>query len=293
MARRHAWYHSFTVRGSVIPRIWVRVLIVFALSIGLTYLRSRDLILELPELVMGTMTGAVGIHIAFRTNSGYERFWEARIAWGAIVNRTRNIARQAHALLDHEDRKEVVLLTVAFVHASKRHFWRDEHVEEIDRLLGAERSRALHADPGPPQRTLLEIGRALRRARLEGRMEAIDLHRIEADLTTLIDQFGICQRIRNTPLPDAYVIQLRTALAITLLALPLALAGRLGWYTPPVMFVISYILIGMEQIGTELEDPFERTRNDVDMNTISANIERDLLAVCADEAGPVEPRKRA
>ena len=112
---------------------------------------------------------------------------------------------------------------------------------------------------------------------------------VETDLTSLLDQFGICQRIRSTPLPTAYVIQLRTALAILLVLFPLGVVSHLLWYTPLTMFVVSYVLIGVEQIGTELEDPFEFTTNDVDLRGISARIESDLLALCADETPRVEP----
>lgn len=290
MRKRHVWYRSFVVRGSVLPRIWLRVLAFTAIAVALTDAVRRGLVpVELPWSAAAVIGSAVGLHIAFRTNTGYERFWEARTAWGAIVNRTRNVARQIHALLDGEERREAILLVVAFVHGAKRHFWRDRAVPEADALLGRERSLALQAPPGMPQRTLLDLGHLFVRARRAGKLDSIDQQRLEADLTSLIDQFGICQRIRSTPLPDAYVIQLRTALTVFLLALPLSLAGRLGWYTPPLVFAIAYVFIGMEQIGTELEDPFERTHNDVKLAEISVTIERDLLALCGEAPRKAPP----
>jgi ion channel-forming bestrophin family protein len=236
MARRHDWYHSFVIRGSVLPRIYLRLLFFTMVGFVLTYARERDWLFDVPILPATIMGSAVGLHIAFRTNSGYERFWEARTAWGAIVNRTRNIGRQLHAMLDGDELREGILLTLAFVHGAKHHFWRDAHADEIDRLLGEARSRELHRPPGPPQRSLLELGHLLWRARRAGRIDSVDQLRVEEDLTALIDQFGICQRIRATPLPNAYVIQLRTSLTILLLFLPLGIQSRLGWYTPLAMF---------------------------------------------------------
>ena len=282
MSQRHAWYRSFVIHGSVVPRIFGRVLFFTLLSFGATYAHARGWRFEAPLIVLTIIGSAVGFHIAFRTNSGYERFWEARTAWGAIVNRTRNIARQVHTLFEHDERREMILLTLAFVHAAKHHFWSDARAPEVDALLGEQRSRLLHEPPGAPLRALVDLGHLLRRARLAGHIDSVDQLRIEADITVLIDQFGICQRIRATPLPDAYVIQLRTALALLLVMLPLSLVDHLQWYTPLAMLGVSYVLIGMEQIGTELEDPFESTANDIDMRSISARIEADLLALCAD-----------
>ena len=96
----------------------------------------------------------------------------------------------------------------------------------------------------------------------------------------LIDQFGVCQRIRSTPQPRAYVIQLRTALTLFLVALPLSTGESIGWFAPVLVFVIAYVFLGMEQIGTELEDPFEHTENDVRLEEIAQKVEDDLLALC-------------
>jgi ion channel-forming bestrophin family protein len=283
MSVRHDWFRSFAVRGSVLPRIYLRIVVFTAASAAVTYILDRGWLTDLPFPALAIAASAVGLHIAFRTNSGYERFWEARTAWGAIVNRTRNIARQVHALLELPERRDAILLTIAFVHGAKRHFWHDAHTPEIDRLLGEERSRQLHLAPGPPQRTLVELSHLLRRARNAGQIDTVDQLRVEEDLTALIDQFGICQRIRSTPLPAAYVIQLRTALSLLLLIVPFTIVKHLGWWTPPTVFVLSYIFVGMEQIGTELEDPFERTANDIDTEGISQTIESDLLALCEED----------
>jgi hypothetical protein len=37
---------------------------------------------------------ALSLLLVFRTNSSYDRWWEARKLWGGVVNRTRDVARQ-------------------------------------------------------------------------------------------------------------------------------------------------------------------------------------------------------
>ncbi len=265
----------------MLPRILFRLAVFTAVAAAETFANVRGLIpFELPWSVTAVMGSAVGLLLAFRTNSGYERFWEARTAWGAIVNRTRNLARQAHALFHAETTREVILLTLAFTHGAKHHFARSKSTPEVEALLGTERTRELHLAPGMPQRALLALSTLFARARREGTIDSIDQQRLEADVAVLIDQFGICQRIRSTPLPAAYVIQLRTALSFLLVSVPLAVGANFGWFAPFLVFVIAYVFLGMAQIGTELEDPFERTRNDVNLEAISGTIQDDLLALC-------------
>lgn len=281
MHKRHDWFRSFAVHGSVLPRIWLRLLLFTVVSVGETFANKRGWVsFDLSWSTIAVMGSAVGLLIAFRTNSGYERFWEARTAWGAILNRTRSLARQVETLLEGEEKRQAILFVIAFAHGAKRHFWHHDSVPEVDRLLGPERSLALQAPPGMPQRALLELSRGFQHARKKATIDSIDQRRLEEDVTMLIDQFGVCQRIRSTPQPRAYVIQLRTALTLFLVALPLSTGESIGWFAPVLVFVIAYVFLGMEQIGTELEDPFEHTENDVRLEEIAQKVEDDLLALC-------------
>lgn len=281
MNKRHDWFRSFALHGSVLARISLRVAVFTLVAVGETFANKRGLIsFDVSWSTTAVLGSAVGVLIAFRTNSGYERFWEARTAWGAILNRTRNLARQVETLLEGDAKREAILLMIAFAHGAKRHFWHDESVPEVDALLGRERSLALQAPPGMPQRALLELGKLFQHARKNGVMDSIDQSRLEENVTMLIDQFGICQRIRSTPQPRAYVIQLRTSLTLFLFAVPLSAGETIGWFAPVLVFVMAYVFLGMEQIGTELEDPFEHTANDVQLEDISQKVEHDLLSLC-------------
>ena len=50
--------------------------------------------LGLPGLPLGVLGGAIGIFTSFRTNSAYDRWWEGRKLWGALVNNSRHWASQ-------------------------------------------------------------------------------------------------------------------------------------------------------------------------------------------------------
>lgn len=49
---------------------------------------------NLPVAIVAIPGTVIGLLLAFRTNSCYGRWWEARILWGAIVNDSRTWVRQ-------------------------------------------------------------------------------------------------------------------------------------------------------------------------------------------------------
>src|SRR5258708_37334659 len=48
----------------------------------------------LPHIPLALYGSAIGIILAFRNNSAYSRWWEARTLWGAVVNNSRSWGRQ-------------------------------------------------------------------------------------------------------------------------------------------------------------------------------------------------------
>lgn len=94
------WYsHLFDVRGSMLREIAGRVLIIAGWSVvvvGLAqYFAAREISLTIPETAHSLIGVALGLLLVLRTNSSYDRFWEGRKLWGAIVNDSRNLYASA------------------------------------------------------------------------------------------------------------------------------------------------------------------------------------------------------
>jgi putative membrane protein len=73
-------------------------------------------------------------------------------------------------------------------------------------------------------------------------------------------------------------VHLRRALVIYCSTLPLALVGTFGWWNLVVVYLVSYILFGIEEIGVEIEDPFGDDENDLPLEQISEGIDRNVRA---------------
>jgi putative membrane protein len=97
----------------------------------------------------------------------------------------------------------------------------------------------------------------------------------------LLEASTTCERIASTPIPLAYAIYLKRLLLIYCISLPFQVVNHLHWWTSPISAILSFVLLGIEEIGTEIENPFGEDANDLLLEelcgTISENIE-DLIA---------------
>ena len=75
---------------------YVKTELVFASSISvIAFLLNKQNLLNitLPFSITAIFGSALAIFIAFRNNSSYSRWWEARTLWGGIINSSRVLAR--------------------------------------------------------------------------------------------------------------------------------------------------------------------------------------------------------
>ncbi|EST07285.1 Bestrophin/UPF0187 [Kalmanozyma brasiliensis GHG001] len=129
-----------------------------------------------------------------------------------------------------------------------------------DPLVGAsDRSISL------PLRIIAELHSYLastRRAGLIDDLGPAGFSLLNTQLVNLSTLAASMQRISTTPTPLIYAIHLKQSSFVYLATLPLALVGELGWKMVPFVTVFSMMLIGLEGISSEIEDPFGEDKSD-------------------------------
>lgn len=99
---------------------------------------------------------------------------------------------------------------------------------------------------------------------------------VSGNLNTLVDIFGNLERIGNTPIPFAYYIHLKQAVFIYVWVLPFTLVAKLGWLVIPTVFMVGFILFGVEAIGAEIENPFGYDKNDLPLDGYCQDLEAEI-----------------
>mmetsp|Transcript_35922 Transcript_35922/g.78705 ORF Transcript_35922/g.78705 Transcript_35922/m.78705 type:complete len:418 (+) Transcript_35922:126-1379(+) len=227
--------------------------------------------LSLPLNAFTVTSPSLGLLLVFRTNTSYKRWDEARKNWGMNINHTRDLVRMANAFYDDrgvsseqraEDLKHVALCTWAFVRAMKRHLSPAEEDEaefqaEMYAKLGTEQAQKIIAAAHRPNSALQDLSYAI-----DGLpMHFLRKNEIHTAVTIFEDNLGSSERLLTSPVPLVYSRHLARFLGIWLLLLPLGLYDSFSssWNhiaLVPATFVTSTMLFGIEEIGTQLEEPF-------------------------------------
>jgi putative membrane protein len=290
----------------VILHLGKTLLLTFLVSVLVTVVYER---MNRPEWlnISGTPLTVVGaalsIFIAFRNNTVYDRWWEGRTLWGALINQSRTFARQVMTFgkytAEHGDRealeewqRQTVMRHIAFVHAFRLHL-RDS---DPTGPLGAEpflqdaETVEYREVTNVPSAILHRQGVELHEAWRRGWIQDFHLNALDNTLTELTNIQGGCERIKNTPLPPVYTYLAYRVVVTFCCLIPLALVSDLRLYTPFVSLLISFTFLVLNRISQLLETPFATRVNDLPLTAMSRTIEIDLRERIG--AGPIpEPIK--
>ncbi|MEN9213874.1 MAG: bestrophin family ion channel [Gloeomargarita sp. DG02_4_bins_56] len=283
MTDRQTWLNlTFTWRGSVLPAVLPRVVLYsgIALVVVLTHNYSKGtlpfgLVTFTPDLVLGLL-------LVFRTNTAYERFWEGRKAWGTVVNASRNLARQMlilveeHRPRDRQEKEQAVRWITAYAIALKQHLRGQSALAELQGLLPPDRLHLLADMEHRPLGIAFWIGDYLRWQYQQQHLNAYQLTSMEQLLSQLIDALGVCERILRTPQPLAYSVHLRHILILYCFFFPFRLVSQLSWGTVPATAIATFVVLGIEEIALEIENPFGLDPNDLPLDRIGQVIQRDI-----------------
>jgi putative membrane protein len=107
-------------------------------------------------------------------------------------------------------------------------------------------------------------------------MSGEDFLLVDKNINALLDSLGACERIRNTPIPFSYSLFLKKFIFIYVTTLPLAFVTVFGYCSALVATFVFYVLVSMEVLAEEIEDPFGRDDNDLPTDEICANIRNNV-----------------
>ncbi len=278
------------IHGSIAPKIILRVVLVVLWSAAIVLVHRKVQPVGIPSTVHTLVGLALGLLLVFRTNASYERFWEGRKAWGRIVNDSRNLARAARTLLEPQPHvlESLLLWTATFPYAAVHALRKTRGLGPLEKRLPPASVAEVLATAHVPMAVACQISLLLMSKRRDGTYAERVIIYIDGMVGSLVNQAGECERIQNTPLPFAYVVHLRRALVLYLATMPFVLVDSFGWLTVLCMLLISYILLGIEEIGVEIENPFGNDHNDLPIEELCATIERDVLGVTP-RSPPSEP----
>jgi putative membrane protein len=187
------------------------------------------------------------------------------------INHTRDLVRMGNAFYDSsattperrkDDLQRLSLATWAFVRAMKRHLSPEQEDEEQFRMelyakLPAAQAEAIIKAAHRPNRALFDLSLAIENLP----MHFIRKNEIHMAATIFEDNLGSSERLLTSPVPLFYTRHTTRFLSVWLLLLPFALFNTFAdsWNHVgmlPATFLISLFLFGIDELSTQLEEPF-------------------------------------
>ena len=287
--RRKFWREAFAWQGSVTPLVLPNVLVfglvatlICVLAWLVEYLFEVHIGLEIAPF---EIAGAVlGLLLILRTNTGYDRWWEARKLWGGIVNQSRNmgISALSYCPADPGWRERFIKWVAVFPHVARCHLRGEQPSPEVAALVGQDGFSQIASSGHMPGFVALQLADLLREASDTFHMDRFAFMQVDRERAALMDHIGACERILKTPLPLIFSIKIRRFIALFLLMLPFALLHRINsdWLVPFTTMMVAYPLLALDQIGIELQNPFSISNlSHLPLGDISASIEKNLLGL--------------
>lgn len=262
--------------------LWKELIIIGLFSAGITYVEIEfmdDTSIFKDMIAVYSLVGFVlSLLLVFRTNTAYDRWWEGRKKWGELVNNSRNLAIKISSMIDNkEDRAFFSRMIPNYAFSMKEHLRGKVIIEELE-LTDTEK-KEIELMEHKPNFVIHSMYKKLHEIKKEKRISEEEFLSIDNNLKSFSDIIGACERIKNTPIPYSYSLFLKKFIFLYVVTLPLGFVSSFGYYTPAISIFIFYILVSMEVLAEEIEDPFGKDANDLPTGELSKKIRANVQEV--------------
>ena len=277
----------------ILTNTWHVDLIMIA-SCTVAYLVREYLIahhFEIPSIIPTVLGTAIAFFIGFNNNQAYDRWWEARKVWGALVNDSRSFTRALINYVDDESPavKKMIYRHIAFLYALKASL--RGAVDEINiKYLTEEDLKEIEKHTNKHNALLNIQSRDLQMLSKASAIDGFRFIEINEMLVRFSDSMGMSERIKNTIFPTTYSYLTKVFIWLFVVSFTLVIAQSAGIASIFLGWMIGFVFVSTQINGMSLINPFENNSAGVPLNQITRTIEINLLQMLEEDEIP-EPVK--
>jgi len=269
-------------KSDTIIILWKELIIIGLLTWGISWIEikyfSESEVLDNLGVIYSLIGFVLSLLLVFRTNTAYDRWWEGRKKWGSLVNDSRNLALKINSMVDLKTDLEFFGRMIPnYAFAMKEHLREGVLVEELQ--LTEEEKVDISKVDHKPSYVAMKMYERLDDLKKRKEITQEEFLSIDKNLLSFSDIIGACERIKKTPIPFSYAMFLKKFIFIYVVTLPIAFIISLGYYTIPIAMFVFYVLVSIEILAEEIEDPFGKDANDLDTDGISTTIRSNVQEI--------------
>ena len=259
--------------------------IIIAIFVKFLAIEFSEYLPEMPLGIPAFFGTAITIILSFKLNQSYDRWWEARKVWGAIVNDSRSLVLLLQSFLSNNHSNEIKQITnrhIAWCYSLGQHLRKLDPIDGNEKYFTTFEIDKLKNHINVPL-AILQLN-ALQLAELKNIGELSEYNHVQ--LTSLLmrysDSMGMAERIKNTVFPVTYRKLLHFMIYIFVISLSLALGEINGIFEIPLLIIVSSTFLLLEKTATHMQDPFENRPTDTNITAIATTIEINLKQLIND-----------
>ncbi|MEJ7769486.1 MAG: bestrophin family ion channel [Chitinophagaceae bacterium] len=274
-----------------------KVDLVMIVTCAATYLIREYILLssiQIPATLVTLLGTAIAFFIGFNNNQAYDRWWEARIIWGALVNDSRTWARNilvhttegksdSNVLL--ETKKRMIFRHISFVYSLKdklresNSLYYEKYLEDSEKIILKKETNISNA-----LLTLHSID--LQMLSDNQSIDGFRFLQLNQLITNFTDQLGKSERIKNTVFPTNYIYFTRLFIWALVIFTTLILSDLVGGWSIFIGWIVGFIFHVAHQNGMSLMEPFDEIPYGIPLNQMSRTIEINLLEMLGETEIP-------
>lgn len=272
----------------------VYVLIV-SLSVLLITDMYKEMLPEMPLTIPAFIGTAISILLSFKLSQSYDRWWEARKVWGAIVNDSRSFVIQLQTLTAKGNDtvvKKIAFRQIAWCYSLGQSLRGLNATENLDEFISPEDIEEIQKHNNKPLALLQLHGKDIKELKEQNQLDLFSQIQLDNTLVRLCDAQGKSERIKTTVFPVTYRLFLHAIIYLFVITLAISLRVD-GLFETPLLIAISSAFFLLEKSARHMQDPFENRPTDTAMTAIARTIEINIKQLLKETEipKPLQPEK--
>jgi len=269
----------------------IELCIVILLTILINYLTGhvKHLLPEMPLPIPAFLGTAISILLSFKLNQSYDRWWEARKIWGAIVNDSRSLVLQLQSLVKEGNDGEIKGIgyrQIAWCYALGQSLRGLDPLENTKSYLTDKERAFIQKISNKPLAILQLNAFEIRVLKNNLQLDAYSHIQLDNTIVRLCEAMGRAERINNTVFPSTYRMLLHFIIYIFVVTLSIALKDVEAIFSIPLLILISTCFFLLEKTASKLKDPFRNRPSDTSVTAIARTIEINIRQLLGEQEVP-------
>lgn len=238
---------------------------------------------KVPSFLPSVLGICISLIMAFRINQSYDRWWEARKVWGAIVNDSRSMIMQLYAFIDdvenqHNKRvyQSIANRQIAWCYSLGQSLRGLDPIKNVERYISVGDLNYITKQVNKPNALLMLQTRQIKELHSSSIINSYQHVQLDNTIVRLCDSMGKCERINSTVFPRTYSLMVHFFIYLFVAILSLGLVESMGVLEIPLLTIIASTFLLIEKTGIHMQDPFRNRPTDTSVTAIARTIEINI-----------------